>query len=180
MKRTLTLLLILFTLVANAQIVATVSGHVMLAGTTLPVPNHAIQISLMSNDSTGDGIATTMLTDSEGFYSFCGTVEGNEGFLQVNTEICNGQSQGEVVPVSANSPNIFVFDFYVCETNGCQADFSYYQTGDTEFQFTNQSSGENLSYFWTFGDDTFSYEENPVKSYSYTGIFTKQFRNGLF
>jgi PKD repeat protein len=171
MKRTLTLLLILFALVVNAQIVATVSGHVMLAGTTLPVPNHAIQISLMSNDSTGDGISTTMLTDSEGFYSFSGTVEGNEGFLQVNTEICNGQSQGEVVPVSANSPNIFVFDFYVCQTNGCQADFSYYQTGDTEFQFTNQSSGENLSYFWSFGDDTFSYEENPLKSYSYTGIF---------
>lgn len=171
MKRILTLMLILFTLVANAQIVATVSGHVMLEGTTLPVPNHEVLITMMSNDSTIGGITTVMLTDAEGFYSFCGTIEGNYGTLQATVETCNGYTTGQVANISSNSQNIFVFDFYVCESNGCQAAFTYNQIGDTEYQFINQSTGQNLNYSWSFGDETYSYEENPIKAYTYNGLF---------
>ena len=50
----------------------------------------------------------------------------------------------------------------------CRAEFSYYETGrDTiegtaKIAFLNYSSGENLSYFWQFGDGSTSTEKEPV------------------
>ncbi len=174
MKKILTLLFTFFALLSQAQqeqITATVSGHVMLAGTTLAVPNHPILITMMPNDSIYEGITATLLSDNQGFYSFTGTINGSYGTLQVSVETCEGTTTGQVANVSANSQNIFVFDFFVCQMPDCQSSFWFYQTGDASFQFQNQSVGANLSYLWDFGDNTISTIENPLKTYSQNGTY---------
>lgn len=174
MKRLLFLLLGLLTLTSVAQIPeinATVSGTVTYAGTNLPVQGHLIQVSMYSNDSTGTAVMGETYSDESGQFFFTGTIIGTEGYLQVQTEICNGQYQTELFPISINAINDFYLNFYVCGTPGCQAYFSWYQTSDFTFQFLNQSIGENLSYYWSFGDGTYSNEFNPLKTYSSMGMY---------
>jgi PKD repeat protein len=50
------------------------------------------------------------------------------------------------------------------------ADFSVNQSG-LGYQFNNQSEDED-SYFWDFGDNTNSTEENPFKTYAQPGTYT--------
>ncbi|KAF5031550.1 hypothetical protein DSECCO2_626610 [anaerobic digester metagenome] len=49
-------------------------------------------------------------------------------------------------------------------------DFSWTVQSDTVF-FTNLSANTD-SLIWYFGDDMFSYQQNPVHEYSYSGTFT--------
>jgi len=50
------------------------------------------------------------------------------------------------------------------------ADFSVDQSG-LGYQFTNESEEED-TYFWDFGDNTQSIEENPFKTYAQQGTYT--------
>ncbi len=174
MKRLLFFLFSLSTLISAAQvpeIYATVSGSVTYAGTNLPVPGHIVQVSMYSNDSTGTAMLEEVYTDNNGQYFFTGSIIGTDGYIQVQSEICNGQYQTEIFPMSINAVNDFYLDFYVCGTTDCQAYFYWDQISDFTFQFLNQSIGEDLSYYWSFGDGTYSSEFNPVKTYSNTGMY---------
>jgi PKD repeat protein len=51
-------------------------------------------------------------------------------------------------------------------------DFTYNATtGANEFQFTPTSSFYTQDLTWYFGDDTFSYEQNPVHQYMFNGTY---------
>jgi hypothetical protein len=53
-----------------------------------------------------------------------------------------------------------------------QVDFTYNSTtGANEFQFTSSSSYFTQDLIWYFGDDTFSYEQNPVHQYMFNGTY---------
>ena len=56
-----------------------------------------------------------------------------------------------------------------------KAEFEYTPTEiyvDTEISFTDKSKGEGLTYFWDFGDETNSTEENPKHTYDEPGTYT--------
>ena len=70
---------------------------------------------------------------------------------------------------SSYSQTINIIDGTLSEQNqNCQAIFRYYETerdtatGTTTFAFNNYSEGENLSYFWQFGNGETSSEKEPV------------------
>jgi len=54
------------------------------------------------------------------------------------------------------------------------ADFTFQNLGSFKVQFMNQSTGQNLTYQWNFGDNTFSAETNPLHQFSGAGPFQVQ------
>lgn len=176
MKRILTMLFSIVVLSSWAQapvITATVSGKVILAGTNLPVAGHALTFTMYPSNNTGGAITTHLITDENGDYYFIGTIEAMSGVIEIQTVTCNGQSEFVTLQLSYNSPNDFTIDFYVCEITNCQASFTYYETDSLSYQFVNQSiGGEDLNFYWSFGDDTYSVEENPLKTYPSGGEYT--------
>lgn len=63
------------------------------------------------------------------------------------------------------------FSLYLTASAQCQADFTYSVSNDT-VTFTNTSTGTSLLSFWTFGDGTNSYQNNPWHQYITTDNFT--------
>lgn len=176
MKRLLTLLFSLVVLGSFAQypvMTASVSGYVTVQGTNLAVPGHMVKITMYSFDSINAGyFETSVYTNENGWYSFTGTIEGMEGYMEVQTEVCDNQLQTLDFPMSYNSNNLFTADFQICDNIGCQASFSYYETGPLTYQFINYSTQtEGMSYYWNFGDGTYSWELNPLKAYQNPGLY---------
>ncbi len=57
-------------------------------------------------------------------------------------------------------------------TGACQANFTVSpDSTNTIFQFNNNSTGTNLTYFWDFGDGNTSTQQNPVHTYAQSGIY---------
>ncbi len=175
MKR---LIITLFCLLAIAIVAqsqsttATVTGHLTLAGTNHPVIGHEVRVSMNAFDSIASGVFAVLYTDESGYYQFTGTIASQLGNIEITTETCYGEVQNQAFEVSANAPNIFIADFEICQAPNCQAEFTYYNTEELSYQFVNQSiGGEGLNFFWSFGDGTFSNEENPVKTYATHGLY---------
>lgn len=59
----------------------------------------------------------------------------------------------------------------VAVSPACSAYFSHLNSGTKTVNFTNYSLGSGLSYYWKFGDSTFSTLANPVKTYSNYGTY---------
>lgn len=175
MKRLLTLLFSLVVLGSFAQypvITATIRGYVTMAGTNLAVEGHMVKVILYSNDSTGTSEMVEVYTNDNGYYTYTGTIQGTEGVLEVQTEVCENQIQIESFALSLNAPYIFTQNFYICEPGGCHADFYYFLLEGMTYQFVNLSSQtEGTEYFWSFGDGTYSYEPYPVKTYDASGEY---------
>ncbi|HPE76048.1 MAG TPA: T9SS type A sorting domain-containing protein [Draconibacterium sp.] len=75
---------------------------------------------------------------------------------------------------SSSSQTINIIDGTISEQNqNCQAIFKFYESkrdtlaGITTFTFNNFSEGENLSYFWQFGNGTTSTEKEPVVKFDF-------------
>jgi uncharacterized repeat protein (TIGR01451 family) len=49
--------------------------------------------------------------------------------------------------------------------------FSYNNSGDIQFTDSSTANGLGMTYFWNFGDGTFSSQKNPLKSYSQIGSY---------
>lgn len=63
-------------------------------------------------------------------------------------------------------------NFYECnDSANCIAQYSWMPQTAMTVQFINQSQGDNLAYHWDFGDNTYSYEENPVKAYAVPALY---------
>ena len=54
---------------------------------------------------------------------------------------------------------------------GCQANFGYYTTSSNEIDFYNYSSGNINSWYWSFGDSTYSSLQNPTHTYASSGTY---------
>lgn len=176
MKRLLTLIFSIAVLAGFAQnpmTTATVHGYVTMAGTNLAVEGHMVKVTLYSYDSTGIAQTVSVYTNNNGWYTFTGSMDGTQGWLEVETEICDNQIEVESFQISINSPNIFTRDFFICDNSGCNADFYYYPLNELTYQFVNLSTqAENMAYYWSFGDGTYSTEYSPVKTYAAPGMYT--------
>lgn len=76
----------------------------------------------------------------------------------------------EVRLVVTNDLGVDTFIQNIIILNAPTSDFSVTQSG-LGYQFTNESDLED-SYFWDFGDNTNSTEENPFKTYAQPGTYT--------
>lgn len=155
------------------QMTVSVSGQVMVQGTTIPVPQYMVKLTAYATDSTGGYLNIDTYTDENGYYSINATLEGSEGIATLETMVCNNQIETLTFNIVGDTINYFSHDFYVCDiTYECQALYSYYPTNDPlTYQFENQSTGENLSYYWDFGDNTYSYDENPIKTFGSVALY---------
>ncbi|MGE5317653.1 MAG: PKD domain-containing protein, partial [Chloroflexota bacterium] len=176
MKRLLTLILSLTVLAGFAQypvMTATVSGYVTQSGTNLAVQDHMIKISMASYDSTGTYTTSEVYTNANGYYNFTGSINGMSGYMYVETYGCNDYILSEVFELSYNSNNVFNADFQVCDdTLACNADFYNYQLEGLTYAFVDNSwAGTSHTTSWSFGDGTYSYEQNPTKTYDAPGEY---------
>ncbi|MFN0275856.1 MAG: PKD domain-containing protein, partial [Chitinophagales bacterium] len=64
----------------------------------------------------------------------------------------------------------FVFISSKTFAGGCEAGFTY-TSDDPVIAFTDLSLGTITSYYWDFGDGSYSFEENPVHEYDYNGVY---------
>ncbi len=169
-----TILLFAFTIPAFAQVpimTVSVTGKVMIAGTTVPVPNHPVKLTAYSSDSTGGYLQLDAYTDQNGEFAITGTLPGEQGYAVLETTVCN-EIQSVTFNITATTTSYFNHDFYECDnTTNCMAGFSWMPEQAMTVQFMNQSQGENLAYHWDFGDNTYSYEENPLKTYTQPALY---------
>lgn len=175
MKRLLTLIISLITLASFAQYPAmpvNVNGYVTVQGSNLAVEGHMVKITVYLVDSVFTSYERDVYTNANGWYTFNDTVIGTAGYIGVETEICDNQIQTENFDIGINLPNYFTVNFQICEDMGCQASFMYYHIGPNTYQFINNSTqSDGMTYYWSFGDGTQSWEQNPVKTYASAGLY---------
>jgi PKD repeat protein len=175
MKRLLTLIISLITLASFAQYPAmpvNVNGYVTVQGSNLAVEGHMVKITVYLVDSVFTSYERDVYTNANGWYTFNDTVIGTTGYIGVETEICDNQIQTENFDIGINLPNYFTVNFQICEDMGCQASFMYYHIGPNTYQFINNSTqSDGMTYYWSFGDGTQSWEQNPVKTYASAGLY---------
>ena len=82
----------------------------------------------------------------------------------------------EIRLVVSNDLGVDTFYQTVIVLDAPTADFSSSQSG-LGYQFTNESDLED-SYYWDFGDNTNSTEENPFKTYAQQGTYTVKLTAG--
>jgi len=155
-----------------AQINVNVSGTV--TDENNPVPDYSVYINLFGMDST-TLINDVVVTDESGFYDYAETIEqfvGDGVILEVGTFDCNMDYISYRFILTPNNSTV-IQDFEICTgtPNDCEAYYTYSQVGDFSIQFMNQSTGEDLIYFWSFGDGSGSDEENPLHTFGSNGAY---------
>ncbi len=59
------------------------------------------------------------------------------------------------------------------DSSSCHAHFTWSQTSNNVISFTDASTGNNsfTNYYWTFGDNSYDYSQNPVHTYGNPGTY---------
>lgn len=121
--------------------------------------------------------SNTVQTNSNGYYvdSFFVSSGASQGTLIAYINNCHGDS---VMHARTWSPNnrFFSIDFHGCPPGnptggGCNALFSYSRGSGTTVNFNDLSSGNNLSYYWDFGDQNSSQYHSPQHTYAAYGQY---------
>jgi len=152
----------------------TISGQVVYTEATgLPVFQQSVNVS----GPALNGILTTT-TALNGFYSFTipnGSVIGPNQIYEVFTVDCNNDTISQQVSNQQGTVDFATVNFQVCGWfGGCEAVFSYESNflQPNHINFTsNASIGQDLVYFWDFGDGQTSTEQNPSHTYNSAGFF---------
>ncbi len=148
-----------------------VSGYILDKLSQKPVENHIVEVSIDS--VLGTSYHSILYTDSNGYYrDVIPFPDSVNGFVFVMTDSCDYFASSENY-FSLNNSQISN-DFAVCEDNSgsCFAYYTYYQIGDQyALQFLDGSSGGINSWYWDFGDGSYSTLQNPVHSFPYPGQF---------
>lgn len=146
-----------------------ISGTVTDGPSGAPLTGQPVFFTISPGNDSLISYTEMVMTSDSGHYYYAFYLQVNTARVEVSTPDCNGSMLTETVFVSAGSA--YVIDLEVCTMNLCQAFFVVEQTGDLSFSFSNQSSGQGLSYFWDFGDNNISWEQNPQHTYQQPGIY---------
>jgi len=147
----------------------TISGTVLEQGTGNPIPNHPVYIELDSMN--GFPYYSSVQTNAAGAFSDVIQVpQGLAGSGQVYTFDCNQQFLNFPFQYSPNL-NAYNVSITMCGTaSSCQALFTS-STNALTANFTNQSQGSFLSYYWDFGDGNNASSQNPSHTYTSPGTY---------
>ncbi len=160
------------TLLANAYQVI-VNGVVTDLFQGNYVANQEMIIELESDFGNGYYYINTVTTDQFGFYVDTVFVEDSiEGTIRISTYECGVLSAIEDWFSPTYSQITINFEICTDNFNSCEAYFTY----DTDLepltvQFFDESVGAIGNWFWDFGDDTYSEEQNPLHVYPHEGMF---------
>ena len=165
-----------FSAKANVQIF-TVSGTVYENPNVNPVPGHLVTIEIPASN-VFDGYFNEVFTNDAGEY--LDEVEVPEALMQaevlISTIDCNGYLMTEMYPFYQGLLSI-TCDFIICDEPfpDCWAMWDYQPSPNDPFtiMFFDASffAGEELEWFWQFGDGSGSDEQNPVHTFGGAGIY---------
>jgi PKD repeat protein len=148
----------------------TVSGSVKDVNGN-PQVNYPVMISADSS-SGGWYYYITVQTDSTGHFSLNITPPAgiNQGFYAYTYD-CN-KNILDTFFTNATQHITLLFTICIYTPPSCQADFYYYpdSSGIYTLHFFDNSYGSPTSYYWSFGDSTFSTLQNPTHTFS-KGIY---------
>ena len=125
-------------------------------------------------DSLPEPIITTVYTDADGYFFYTENMMGTTT-ITFTYPTCTGYEDITFVWYPGTSPN-FTFTLEYCPLPPpppCVDASFYFEEGDEDFVVTaiNNSTGEDLSYFWSFGDGTSSNDAFPTHVYEMLGGF---------
>lgn len=157
-----------------------------------------VNVSGTVTDQQGNPVADKLVDvqsdDSiTGFYYFNSVFTDSAGFYQDSFDVPNNLTQGAVMARTLCYGDVYVFEtgfFWPSNTNvvidlqlcsdstggggsGCEASFwySYPDSSLLTIQFTDVSEGNPNSWYWDFGDGTYSTEQNPLHTYAEPDIY---------
>lgn len=181
MKKLLALLFLMTMAVSMAfaqQDYVTLTGHVINQETGIPVAGQPMFISVDSINFPG--YTNQVFTDSSGFYTDqIPYMDGvTQGQIVVSTIDCNGQMVSNTAGFYPGMQQITIdFNIYCNAASGCQASF-FYQPASNDMlsiAFIDQSTfmpdAGIDNWYWDFGDGNYSSEQNPIHSYSESGLY---------
>jgi PKD repeat protein len=175
------LLLLLFTLVVTLasaqQPLIPVKGHVTNKQTGAAIGGHTMYVML---DSLNSSYMDKTITDENGYYSFILPYNAfaMQGAFTVYTNDCDGSviyGTGALMP----GKEVIIIDFNICGNTptDCVAAFRYLMASNSgmTINYLDGSYGTpdsaNINYFWDFGDNTSSTQQNPVHTYAQSGKY---------
>ena len=174
MKKLTTFILLFWSISLMAQFDFEVTGSVTDVANGNPVPNQEIYLAVFDAADSTFIMDDMTLTDDAGNYEYENSLDIGVALLQVGTMDCNGNLVSAYHMISPAN-NSVVQDFEICTDNGgggeCHAEFEYEQSDNLTIDFVNLSSGEDLMYYWDFGDGFTAEEENPVHTYPAAGEY---------
>jgi PKD repeat protein len=173
MKKLTTFILLFWTISLMAQFDFEVTGSVTDIANGDPVPNQEIYLALFDVADSTFIMDDMTITDDDGNYEYENSLDMGMALLQVGAIDCNGNIISAYHTINPAN-NSVVQDFEICTGNGgdeCHAEFEYQQSGDLTIDFINLSDGDDLLYYWSFGDGTDTEEENPTHTYENGGEY---------
>ncbi|MDZ7742658.1 MAG: PKD domain-containing protein [Bacteroidota bacterium] len=174
-KKLILLVVVLFAGIIGlqAQDYISVSGTITDKNSGNPIAGHEVIIQADS------AYSSTLLTNEAGFYVDTVPSGGGLNFIYIFTidNCTNLYHDTTINNPQAGAP--ILADFEICDdtTGGeCQANFYYVVDstgGGTTVSFVDQSNpAEGIdSWYWEFGDGTFSSAQNPVHTYNAPGTY---------
>jgi len=177
---------LLFSWVVDAGTTSNKPNNIIVTGQIInkkygnAVTNHKVILSAPDIKMGSQGYYKEVFTDDEGFYSDTIKTNLSKGSLVVSTLDKNQQIIDSTIYYRffRNTEMSLLVDLKVdmpFHTNILKARFKYVQKqGGNRFyyRFVNLSAGQNIvSYKWSFGDGTVSYDENPDHTYLGSGIY---------
>lgn len=150
----------------------TISGSVIDKNLGNPIDSALVTI-IIDTTQTGTTYYNQVYTDAFGIYNDIITLsDSTSGLVTIATDSC-GITLERVNWFSQD--NIFIEEFFlVCDTNGSDCE-AYYIFSDTQIpltvEFVDLSIGNPENWLWNFGDGTTSTEQNPIHSFSESGVY---------
>ena len=146
-----------------------------------PLKNHEVMIFSDTLNEPGFAYLNKVYTDEEGYYYDTVLTTLEKGALIIKTRDHQDALYDTVVHYRFTwLDNTILFANFVLPAppliNVYQANFTYqqnpYGNNKLEYQFTDLTeNAEVLCWSWSFGDDTYSQEQNPVHVFKQPGLY---------
>jgi len=178
MKKSLLLLIsgLFLVLTGFSQNSLRVYGTVMDIQSSVPVPQHTVNILIDSIQNSGFVYFNSVITDSNGYYADTIAIppDVTEGIvLTYSQDICSGMLITQTGAFSLNMLDVELnFEFCTVPVN-CEANFLAFPSDSLtlSYQFLDSSTGNPDSWFWDFGDGSTSTEQNPLHTFPSEGTY---------
>ena len=127
-------------------------------------------VHIYADSVTGYNYNDYAITDSNGYYSK--TIAPPSGTLYKFSAYVLDCKNLAVWQYFQNNLTTVTENFVIC-TVSCNAQFYYSFKGTKySYDFIDQSTGSITSWYWSFGDGTYSTLQNPSHTFSTTGTYT--------